>query len=113
MTGTGHHSVDGRRGVSNVQTNNIVRLLFGAIWNPCNEYNLSVDDLSQLGKLILYVIDHVNSGQHGLLQGGMEFTKNDIFAFSASSYKKTIYLYCPEGYTSSKQYLTSSKFYNK
>ena len=111
MTGTGHHSQDGRRGVSNVQTNNLVRLFFGSVWNPSNEYHLTVDDLSQVGQLVLYVIDHCDNGQEAMLPGGMEFIKNDVYAFANSSFRKTLYLYCPTGdqYKSSKQYLTSRK----
>ena len=111
VTGTGHHSGDGRRGVSNCQTNNIVRLLFGSIWNPDTVYNLSVSDLSEFGKLVLVVCDHTNKNESLSLPDGMRFTKNEIFAFVSSSWKQTIYLYCPLGdqYKSSKQYLSSGK----
>ena len=86
-------------------------MLFGSIWNPDTVYNLSVDDLSEVGKLVLVIIDSQAAGS--LLPGGMEFTKNDIYEFVSSSYKQTIYLYCPLGdqYKSSKQYLSNGKYF--
>ena len=107
MAGSGHHSKDGYRGIGNCQTNNLVRLLFSARWNPDAVYNLSCDDLTEVGKLILVILDHTNT--QSFMQDGMEFTKNDILHFANSSYKKTIYFYCPKGHETSKQYLTDGK----
>ena len=106
MAGTGNGSTDGKRGVGNVQTNNLVKLLFAQIWNPGAEYNLSVNDLSELGRLILHIVDRNDPGFN---PNGLHFIKSDIFKFVRKSYLNGLYLYCPLKKTDSKQYLPDGK----
>ena len=106
-SGTGLNSRDGYRGVGNCQMHMINRLLFGCERHPEAEYNLSVMDLTETGRLLLNILDKASYGDN--LPGTFRFVKNDLNHFIKRSYRELLYFYCPYGMTGSVQYLSFGK----
>ena len=102
-TGTGNNSRDGSRGVGNCQMHMINRLLYGFERHPEAEYNLTVTELTETGRLMLNIIDKASYGDG--LPSTLRFVKNDLQHFVNRSYREMLYFYCPYGMTGSSQYL--------
>ena len=61
-TGYGNRSRDGNQGLSTVQVHSIVRLLFGSAMVPGPEYSLDVRELTDIGKMLLCLLDEYYDG---------------------------------------------------
>ena len=91
-----------------MQMHMLVRLLFGQQTYPEAEYNLQLKNLTQIGKLILNIVDKWST--NGRMPEDIKLIKNDIFEFVNNSYRKMLYFYCPPAMPNSKQFLNWGKY---
>ena len=61
-TGRGNKSKDGKKGLSTVQVHSIIRLYFGLTIAPDAEYRLDVRELTDVGKMLLCLMDEYYRG---------------------------------------------------
>ena len=59
LTGWGQHSSPGNQGLGTVQANMFIRLLYGKGYKPSKEYELDVRDMTNLGKLLVYLAETI------------------------------------------------------
>ena len=75
VTGRGNRSKDGQKGLSTVQVHSIIRLYFGLTIAPEAEYRLDVRELSDVGKMLLCLMDEY---YRGVSKGSMKTVQNII-----------------------------------
>ena len=61
LTGWGQHSTPGNQGLGTVQTNMLIRLLYGKGQKPSKEYELDVRDMTNIGKLLVYLAENART----------------------------------------------------